>query len=162
MSHDERRLITTRQEFDDALRAAFAEVAAAGCRELWLCDDDFAAWPLNERAVVEHLAQWAMAHRHLTLIARSFDEFPRRHARWLEWRRVWSHVVSCRAVDEAQAADLPTLLVAPGVVTVRLADPVQCRGSVSWHAADLTKNRETAEAFFQRSGEALPVTLLGI
>ena len=80
MSHDERRLITTRREFDDALRAAFAEVAAAGCRELWLCDDDFAAWPLSERAVVAHLSQWAMAHRRLTLIARSFDELPRRHA----------------------------------------------------------------------------------
>ncbi len=162
MSTEEHRLITTRREFDEAVRAAFAEAAATGCRELWLCDDDFAAWPLNERAVVEHLTQWAMAHRRLVLIARSFDEFPRRHARWLAWRQVWSHIVSCRAVEDAQAGDVPTLFLAADTVAVRLADAVQCRGSVSRRRADLVLQRETVDAFFQRSNEALPPTLLGL
>lgn len=162
MTTDEHRLITQRHEFDEAVRAAFAEAAAAGCRELWLCDDDFAAWPLNERAVVEHLAHWAMAHRRLVLIARSFDEFPRRHARWLAWRRTWSHVVSCRAVEDAQAGEVPTLFVAPDTVTIRLADSLQCRGRVSRQRAELALNRETADAFYQRSHEALPPTLLGL
>ena len=162
MSDREHRLITTRAELDDALHEAFAEVAAVGSRELWLCDDDFAAWPLNERAVVAQLTQWAMAHRRLTLIARSFDEFPRRHARWVEWRRTWSHVVSCRALDDVQPGELPTLLVAPGLVMVRLADALQCRGVISRRASDLAIARETADAFFQRSQESFPPTLLGL
>ena len=32
---------------------ALADAARAGCRELWLCDADFADWPLGERAVIE-------------------------------------------------------------------------------------------------------------
>ena len=35
-------LITSRTQFHEALRGAFAEVAEAPCRELWLCDEDFA------------------------------------------------------------------------------------------------------------------------
>src|SRR5216110_427239 len=79
------RLITTRNEFHQALRDGFAEIASVGCREVWICDDDFADWPLNERAVVESLTQWAQSHRKLTVIARTFEEFPLRHARWVEW-----------------------------------------------------------------------------
>ena len=58
-----------------------------GCRELWLCDNDFADWPIGERAVIESLSQWAGSHRRLTLIASTFDEVARRHARWNEWRK---------------------------------------------------------------------------
>jgi len=162
MSTTEHRLITTPAEFTEALREAFAEVAAVGCRELWLCDDDFAAWPLDEPAVIAHLTQWAMAHRRLTLIARTFDEFPRRHARWVEWRRVWSHVVSCRAVEDVQPGEVPSLLVAPGVVMVRLADSQLARGVISRHATDLVIGRETADVFFQRSHDSFPPTLLGL
>ena len=102
------RLITTRNEFHQALRDGFAEIASVGCREVWICDDDFADWPLNERAVVESLTQWAQSHRKLTVIARTFEEFPLRHARWVEWRRDWSHVVECRALEEAEAGEMPT------------------------------------------------------
>ena len=41
MTNQKHALITTRTEYHDALRAALAEVAQAGCRELWLCDEDF-------------------------------------------------------------------------------------------------------------------------
>ena len=47
---DTRRIFTSRTEFHDALRSAFAAAADAGCREVWICDDDFADWPLSERA----------------------------------------------------------------------------------------------------------------
>ena len=75
-------LITSRSEFHAALHSALAEAAAVGCRELWLCDNDFADWPLGERQVVDSFSQWAGSHRRLTLIARTFDEVARRHARW--------------------------------------------------------------------------------
>jgi len=156
------RLITTHIEFHDALREAFAEIAQQGCREVWLCDADFAAWPLDEPGIIELLTRWALPHRKLTLIARDFDEFPRRHPRWTEWRRTWSHVVDCRVLDEADAVQPPVILLAPGVITLRLVDPVHPRGSLSREAGDMLRNRELVDAVSQRSTEGFPATILGL
>ena len=155
-------LITSRSEFHDALRLAFAQAAAHGSRELWLCDDDFADWPLNERGVVEQLTRWAQSHRSLTVIARHFDTVAQRHARWVEWRRQWSHVVQCRSNNELEAGQMPTLLLAPGCASVRLVDPVRYRGRVSRETADAIVWRETIDAVLQRSEEAFPATSLGL
>ena len=100
MSEPTSRLITTRLGFHDALRDAFAEMASVGCREAWISDETFADWPLNERAVIERLTQWAQSHRKLVVVARHYDEVLRRHARWVDWRRQWSHVVECRAFPD--------------------------------------------------------------
>ncbi|TMH14192.1 MAG: hypothetical protein E6H65_00720 [Betaproteobacteria bacterium] len=156
------RLITTRNEFHQALRDGFAEIASVGCREVWICDDDFADWPLNERAVVESLTQWAQSHRKLTVIARTFEEFPLRHARWVEWRRDWSHVVECRALEEAEAGEMPTLLLAPGVLTLRMFDMIHHRGNLSHDPADAVQMRELVDVLSQRSIEAFPATQLGL
>jgi hypothetical protein len=154
--------IQTRGEFHQAVRAAIAEAAAHGGREIWLCDNDFADWPLNERELIEQLVQWAGAHRKLTLLARGFDEFARRHARWVAWRRVWSHVVECRANNELEAGQMPTLLLLPGRLTLRLADPQRYRGTVSRDAGDALRAREQFDEILQRSQEAFPVTNLGL
>lgn len=156
------RPIGTRAEFHDALREALQEAARTGCRELWMVDEDFADWPLGERAVVERLTAWAQAHRRLTLVARHFDEFARRHARWTEWRRQWSHVVECRSFEDAAADEIPTLLLADGLVAVRLVDRVRLRGSLSREAADLVRLREAIDAVTQRSVVAFPPTVLGL
>ncbi len=156
------RLITTHIEFHDALREAFAEIAQQGCREVWLCDADFAGWPLDEPGVIELLTRWALPHRKLTLIARDFDEFARRHPRWTEWRRTWSHVVDCRVLDEADAVQPPVILLAPGVITLRLVDPIHPRGSLSREPADMLRNRELVDAVSQRSTEGFPATILGL
>ena len=159
---DTRRIFTSRSEFHDALRAAFGAAADAGCREIWICDDDFADWPLSERAVVEQLTRWAQSHRSFTVIARSFETIAQRHTRWVEWRRTWSHVVHCRANDELEAGQMPSMLLAPGATSVRLVDPVHYRGSVSREAADAIVWREAIEAVLQRSQEAFPATTLGL
>ncbi len=156
------RLITTRLEFHDALRETFAEIAQTGCRELWICDADFADWPLDDAAILEPLTRWAMPHRKLTVIARDFDEFARRHPRWTEWRRTWSHVVECRILDEADAIEPPVLLLAPGLVTLRLVDPIRPRGSLSREPLDMVRNRELIDAISQRSSEGFPATILGL
>jgi hypothetical protein len=155
-------LIASRGEFHDALRAAFADAAAQGCREIWLCDIDYADWPLNEQGVIQSLTQWATGYRKLTVIAQHFDEVARRHARWVAWRRNWSHIVECRANVELEAGKMPTLLLAPGLVTVRLVDPVRYRGSLSRSAPDAVHARELVDAVLQRSEEAFPVTSLGL
>ncbi len=162
MSTDSTGLITTRAEFHTALRAAFEQAATTGCREIWLCDDDFADWPLGERAVIEHLAQWAASSRRLTLIARNFDEVVRRHARWVEWRRQWSHIVSCRVNNELEAEQMPAVLLATDLVSVRLSDRVHHRGRMSDRRADELRCKELIDAVWQRSEESFPATTTGL
>jgi hypothetical protein len=156
------RLITTRLEFHDALREALADMALTGCREAWMCDENFADWPLNEGAVVEHFSQWAQSHRKLVVVARHFDEVSRRHPRWADWRRQWSHIVECRAFQDAEAGEIPTLLLADGLVSVRLFDPLTHRGALSRERADFVRYRELADAVSQRAVESFPPTILGL
>lgn len=155
-------VINSRSEFHLALRDAFAEAASVGCRELWLCDVDFADWPLGERAVVDHLAQWAASQRRLTLLAENFAELARRHPRWVEWRQAWSHVVHCRTNTELEAGQMPTLLLAPGLLSVRLSDPIHHRGRRSHEVAEGQRCREMIDAVLQRSEEAFPATTTGL
>ncbi len=155
-------LITTRGEFHDAVRNAFAEAAATGCREILLCNDDFADWPLNEPGLNEHLVQWASPHRKLTIVARDFEEIARLHPRWVAWRRTWAHVVECRANNELEAGQMPTLLLMPGLLTLRLLDVVHYRGSISRHVGDAVRAREQFDGVYQRSEDAFPATRLGL
>jgi hypothetical protein len=155
-------LITSRAEFQAALRTAFAEIAASSSREIWLCDEDFADWPLGDRVVVEHLAQWAASSRKLTLVARHFDEVARRHPRWVTWRRDWSHIVTCRVNKELATGEFPTLLLAAGRVSVRLSDNVHHRGRLARSAAEGLRCREQIDAILQRSEEAFSATTTGL
>lgn len=162
MSGQPGSLITSRGEFHAALRSAFAEAAASGCRELWLCDEDFADWPLGERAVVEQLNRWAASNRRLTLLARSFDEVTRRHARWVEWRRNWSHIVACRTNTELASGEFPAVFLAVGLISVRLSDTPHHRGRLSHEKAEEVRCKEQIDAVLQRSDEAFPATTTGL
>lgn len=155
-------LITSRGEFHAALREAFEVAASAGCRELCLCDPDFADWPLGDRDVVQQLGRWAMSQRRLTMLAGTYDEVVRRHPRWVAWRRQWSHGVQCRTPAELDTGPIPTLLVAPGLFSVRLSDAVLHRGRWSRQTADEVHCRELFDAVLQHSIETFPVTTTGL
>jgi hypothetical protein len=162
MDEPTRRAITSRSEFHAAIRSAFAQAAQAGAAEIWLCDASYADWPLNEPGLIDELTRWAQSPRRLTLYAYEFDEVARRHARFTEWRRQWSHVVHCRTSDELEPAQFPTLCWVPGVVSVRLTDTVRHRGLASHEAIDGIACQEAIDALSQRSTEAFPVTTLGL
>ncbi|HZT55936.1 MAG TPA: hypothetical protein VFA35_06900 [Burkholderiaceae bacterium] len=162
MSTEPGSLITSRAEFHAALHQAFETLASAGAREVWLCDEDFADWPLGERATIERLQQWAASSRKLTLVARHFDEVARRHPRWVEWRRNWSHIVSCRSNRELATGEFPTVLLGLGTVSVRLSDTVHHRGRLSHEKSDEIRCKEQIDAVLQRSDEAFPATTTGL
>lgn len=162
MSETESQLIASRGSFHAAVRAGFAAAARLGCRELWLCDADFADWPLGERAVIEQLTQWATSQRRLTLLASQFDEVARRHARWVSWRRDWAHVVFCRTNTELERSQFPCVMLAPGAFSVALSSPVQHRGRVSHGSADLLHWKESIDAVLQRSEESFPASATGL
>lgn len=155
-------VITSRGDFQGAIRLAFKQVAEAGVRHVWLLDPNFADWPLSEPAVIEQLSAWAAPHRRLTLVAGNYDDLSRRHARWAEWRRHWSHVVECRHNPEIEVEKIPTLLLASGVTCVQLLDREHFRGSISGAATNLARARESIDAVLQRSSEAFAVTTLGL
>ena len=154
--------IGSRKEFQAAIRSALETAADAGSAEICLVDRDFQEWPLNERAVVETLARWASSRRRFVIYAHSFDEVPRIAPRFTEWRRQWSHIVQCRTDPEIEAQQVPTLLLVPGELALRLLDPVRYRGVLSGRAADLVEAREAVDALLQRSVEAFPPTTLGL
>jgi len=156
------RMLSSRSEFHEALRTAFDRVAAQGCREIWLCDPDFADWPLGEIAVVDSLTRWASSHRKLVVLAQHYDEIVRKHPRWVNWRRQWSHVVECRSFEEVESGAMPSMFLAPGVVTVRLFDPENYRASVSTEVADAVRAKEALDVVLQRSSEAFAATTLGL
>jgi hypothetical protein len=154
--------IASRSEFHGAVRSALAEGAAAGWRELWFCDPDFADWPLNETGVIGHLTQWAAAHRRLHLLALDYGAVLRRHPRFVRWRVQWSHLLQCRALHDIQAIDVPVLLHAPGALTLSLLDPLRHQGRLSRVAADIAQAGELLDAISQRSVEAFPATTIGL
>ena len=156
------RPIAGRAAFRDAVRRAFSEAASAGWRELWCCDETFADWPLNDAGVIASLVRWARPQRRLTLIARHFDDLAVRHPRWVAWRRTWSHVVVCRAVEPEMRLDVPTLLCAPPSCTLRLADGVRHLGTLTTDARDAVAAREQIDAISQRSSETFGATTLGL
>jgi len=162
MNEDTLSQIASRKDFHDAIRAGLAQAADAGASEIYLVAPDFDDWPLNERAVVETLARWAASRRRLVVFGHSFDELARAAPRFAEWRRQWSHIVQCRSDPELEAQQVPTLLLVPGQVAVRMLDPVRYRGVLSGRAADQVECREAIDALLQRSVEAFPPTTLGL
>ncbi len=154
--------IGSRAEFLDAVRNAFTTAEADGARQILLVDPDFAEWPLNERAVIDSLSRWAESGREMVLLAHSFDELARRQLRFVEWRRQWAHLVRCRHDPDLEVGQIPTLLVVPGHLCVRILDRVRWRGTLSNRPVDLTECRESVDALLQRSVEAFPVTTLGL
>ena len=154
--------IGSRKAFHDAIRDALSRAADADAGEIFVADVDFADWPLNERAVAEALGRWASSRRRLVVYAHSFEALPRNAPRFTEWRRQWSHIVQFRTDPEVEAQQVPTLLLVPGEVTVRLLDPVRYRGMVSGRATDQVQARETIDALLQRSVEGFPPTTLGL
>jgi hypothetical protein len=162
MNDSNSRLIASRSEFQTSLKEAFAMIAESGVSEIWLCDANFADWPLNETEVVSLLARWSFAHRRCNVLSLDFGVLQQRHPRWVQWRRDWAHVVHCVTPDESGGSQLPTLLFAPGVVSVRLADRIRYRGRFSTAAEDAARTREEVAALFQRCVEAFPASTLGL
>ena len=154
--------IASRADFHGAIRSAITRAAETGAPEICIVDPDFDDWPLNERAVVDALARWASSRHKLVVFGKRFEEMPRRHSRFVEWRRQWSHIVHCRTDEDIEADALPTLLVVPGAVSVRLLDRVRYRGIASDRPVDLVEAKEAVDALLQRSTEAFPATTLGL
>lgn len=152
-----------REAFQQLVRDALACAAQQGWRELILCDADFHDWPLGERAVAESLQQWARSGRRLTLLAADYGELQRRHARFVQWRVRWDHIIVCRrAAGVADPQDLPSAIWSPHWVLQR-HDPLRSRGVTGSEPERRVLLRETmAEWLERRSVPGFPASTLGL
>lgn len=154
--------IATRVAFDAALLQALAWSAERGSRRVWLTDPDFADWPLDAPAWIDALTSWVQQpQRRLTLIAQHFDEVPRRHPRFTQWRRTWGHAVEAFVPVSAGIA-VPTVLVDDGPVLLEVLAGTQLRGRLRCDAQAARHCRDEIDALQQRSAAAFASTVLGI
>ncbi|AKJ28381.1 hypothetical protein AAW51_1690 [Caldimonas brevitalea] len=129
---------------------------------MYVCDVDYADWPLGERGVVAALTRWAYAHRKLKVLALHYDEVVRRHPRWVGWRTDWAHVVECRAIEHLSPESIPRIWLAPGLHAVRVLDPLRWRGVIDTERGELTRVAQNIDEVWQRSIPAFPATTLGL
>lgn len=150
-----------RQEFRQWLRDALLVAARDGWHDLVFSDADFVDWPLGERAVVEALNAWAGPGRRLLVLARSYDEVVRRHARFVQWRVRFDHLVACHRCRDAEAQALPSLLAGPQWWLHRIDVP-HCRGLAGTEAGRLRQLRQRLDEGLQRAVPGLPASVLGL
>ncbi|CAM3742797.1 hypothetical protein [Paracidovorax anthurii] len=151
-----------RKAFADGIRAALACAAREPWRELVLCDFDFHDWPLGERDVIASLQAWAGRGRQLTLLATHYDEVVRRHARFVQWRGAWDHIIRCRRAPVADRLELPSVLWSDRWVLQRL-DPQRCTGVAGSEPERGLRVRESLDEWLlRRSSPGFPATTLGL
>jgi hypothetical protein len=150
-----------REAFQQLVRDALVAAAREGWRELILSDPDFADWPLHERATTESLQAWSQSGRKCILLARRWDEVVRRHARFVTWRRTWSHIIDARGCPSADPLELPSAVWTPAWVMER-RDIERCRG---WSGAEPARRlalQERLNQWLAKSTPAFPATTLGL
>jgi hypothetical protein len=152
---------TGRKDFQQMIRDALACAAREGWRQLILSDADFADWPLGERAVCESLQAWSASGRHCTLLACRYDEMAVRHARFVSWRRTWSHIIDARACASADPLELPSAIWSPGWVMQRV-DPERCNGYSGAEPERRLLLKENLQEWLAKSGPSFAATTLGL
>lgn len=150
-----------REDFRQLVRDALACAAREGWREIILADSDFADWPLGEREVAQSLMDWSKTGRHCTLIARKYDVVIRSHARFVNWRQTWSHIIDARACPSADALELPSSIWSAGWVMQRL-DPERCNGVSGSEPERRLLLRESLNKWLAKSSPSFPAVTMGL
>jgi hypothetical protein len=150
-----------RSQFQQLVRDALATAAREGWREIIPADASFEDWPLYERAVAESLQAWSKTGRKMTLLAKNYDDVVRRHARFVTWRRTWSHIIEARAVPSADALDVPSVIWSPGWVLER-RDIDRCNGFCGDEPERRVLMRQTLQEWLQKSTPSFPATTTGL
>ena len=147
--------------FAQRVRDALACAAREGWSHMVWSDADFLDWPLREKAVVESLNAWAGSGRRLVLLAHRFDEVQRHHARFVQWRNTWDHVVDCRVCKQRDASELPSALWSPHWVMRRL-DLERSTGVSGTEPQRRVLLKEELDEWRRQSSPGFPSTILGL
>jgi hypothetical protein len=150
-----------REDFQQLVRDALAAAGREGWREIILADATFEDWPLYERAVAESLQAWASGGRKMILLAKRYDEVVRRHARFVTWRRTWSHIVDARAVASADVLDIPSAIWSPAWALER-RDIERCAGYCGSEPERRVLLKQGLQEWLLKSTPSFPATTSGL
>ncbi|MFS2099715.1 hypothetical protein ACCC97_12180 [Variovorax sp. Varisp85] len=150
-----------REAFDAILRAALSAAAREGWKEIVFSDPDFADWPLGERASIEALQAWSASGRRFVLLAQRFDVLERGHARFVPWRRMWDHIIECRATGKAADSEVPSAIWTPTWFVHRI-DPERSRGVSGTDAPARRALRDSIDECWRIARPAFPASTLGL
>lgn len=152
---------TGRETFRGRLRRGFSAAACGSWREIFLCDIDFADWPLGERALIGDLTHWVLAGGRLTLFASDYDVIRNQAPLFVRWRRQWSHRVECRAFTDLEKSDVPSFFWSR-TWTLRRLDVLRCSGISGTDAAMRTVLATSIRDLRGRSEVSFPADILGL
>lgn len=150
-----------RQPFQQWLREGLEAAAQQGWSQLTLADADFVDWPLGERAVIETLQAWARPGRQLVMLAVDYAALQRQHARFVQWRSLYSHLVQCHACKGVESQDFPSVLWSPRW-SLRRLDVAHCRGWAGVEAPRRLQTQELLAEWLRRAVPAFPADVLGL
>jgi hypothetical protein len=148
-----------REAFGAIVRNALRAAAQEGWQEIVFSDPDFADWPLGERASIEALQAWSASGRRFVLLAQRFDVIERGHARFVPWRRMWDHIVECRAAGKG--AEVPSAVWTPAWFAHRI-DAERSRGVCGVEPRARRELRETIEECWRLARPAFAASTLGL
>jgi peptidyl-tRNA hydrolase len=152
---------TGRVAFQQLVRDALATAARDGWLEIILADASFEDWPLGERVVDESLHAWSRQGRRIVLMARNYDEVERRHARFVRWRRQWSHIIEARGCRQADPLDFPSAIWSPHWVLRRL-DLEHSNGVTGSEPDRRVQLREHLNEWLHKCSPAFAASTLGL
>ncbi len=156
-------VIDSRAGFAQAVHWGFHTAIGQGARRLLCVGDNLADWPLDEPQLLQTLAAWLrLPQRRLVLLARNFDDMPRRCPRFNAWRANFAHAIEAWQPPPERARDLPTVLTGDGVISVQLVDQLHWRGRVSVERRTAHQWCEEIDAVLQQSERAYSVQTLGL
>lgn len=150
-----------RGEFQAALRSMFERAAQEGWSEMVWSDPDFADWSLGERATIDVLNQWAGHGRRLILLAGRYDVLIQRHARFVDWRKTWDHLLECRQSRSGDPGSTPSAIWGRSVVLQR-NDAERCVGVRSEDPGRRLRLRQELDEWLAESMPAFPASTLGL
>lgn len=154
--------LSGRVAFQQMVRDALATAAQEGWGEIIIADADFHDWPLGERAVAESLQDWARSGRRFTMLAGTYDDVVRRHARFVRWRGTWDHIITCRKCPGVDPLDMPSAIWSPAWVMQRV-DPQRCAMLAGTEPDRRVLLRELLREWTQsKSSPGFPATTLGL
>ncbi len=109
-------VIDSRAAWQAALRWGLDAAMARGARRITCVDAGFENWPLDDPALLQRLTAWLrLPQRRLVLLARQYDEVPRRFPRFTAWRRDFAaRHRSLAGRPRTVRQGLPSLLVDDG------------------------------------------------
>lgn len=155
--------IDSRAGWQAAVHWGIAHAIARGARRLVFVDPDFEHWPLDDTLLLQALTGWLrQPQRRLVLLARRYDEVPRRFPRFNAWRRPFAHAIEAWQVAEDSAPELPVLLLDDGALSLQLIDAQRWRGRAALDRRTATLWRERIDAVVQQCEPALAVNTLGL